>query len=517
MRLYSANAFYVVRQCKNYAELNNNSLLIIRSKPLGIIAFYAALVMMGWTATPSGHAEEPPLPPGIDSERMGPGIKEPKLPTGLEDNKIPEEPALPEGLTIDQAVQPESAVDQSNKILPFDFNGFAEMRFGMRTQNDAHQRDVSIGELRLQTQVEKYFSAASFRLTTDFLYDPVLGRHAIDLERGTGSIDLREAYIIFTPADFMDVKAGRQILTWGTGDLIFINDLFPKDWNAFFIGRDEDYLKAPSDAFKVSLFHPFANIDIVYTPRFDPDRFIDGRRLSFFDPLRGDIVGRNAIVRPERPDQWFDDDEWAARLYRNIGAYELAVYGYDGFWKSPAGTDAVTGRVTFPKLSAYGASLRGPILQGIGNIEFGYYDSREDRDGDDPLVRNSELRFLVGYEQELISDLTMGAQYYLEYMLDHDAYLRTLPSGIEAADEGRHVLTIRLTWLTLNQNLQWSLFTFYSPSDNDAYLRPKIHYQIDDHWSAELGANFFLGEDKHTFFGQFEDNSNVYLGVRYGF
>jgi hypothetical protein len=78
----------------------------------------------------------------------------------------------------------------------------------------------------------------------------------------------------------MDVKLGRQILTWGTGDLIFINDLFPKDWISFFIGRDTDYLKAPSDAIKVSLFGEQANLDIVYTPQFDSDRFIEGRCLA---------------------------------------------------------------------------------------------------------------------------------------------------------------------------------------------------------------------------------------------
>ncbi len=62
------------------------------------------------------------------------------------------------------------------------------------------------------------------------------------------------------------ITLGRQILTWGTGDLVFINDLFPKDWVSFFIGRDVEYLKAPSDALKVSAFSSWANLDLVYTP-----------------------------------------------------------------------------------------------------------------------------------------------------------------------------------------------------------------------------------------------------------
>jgi hypothetical protein len=36
------------------------------------------------------------------------------------------------------------------------------------------------------------------------------------------------------------------------------------------VGRDNEYLKAPFDAIKVSLFGKWANLDIVYTPQFDP-------------------------------------------------------------------------------------------------------------------------------------------------------------------------------------------------------------------------------------------------------
>lgn len=366
-------------------------------------------------------------------------------------------------------------------------------------------------------QTEKLWGNATFRVTSDLLYDPVLDRHSVRLEEGQGFVDLREANLTVTPASFMDVKGGRQILTWGTGDLVFINDLFPKDWNSFFIGRDEEYLKAPSDAAKVSFFSSLANLDLVYTPRFDADRFIDGRRISYYNSTLGRLAGREAIVRVDKPNDWFEDDEVALRLYRNVRGYELAVYGYNGFWKSPAGQDPMTGKATFPDLSVYGASIRGSIGKGIGNIEFAFYDSQDDRKGDDPFIRNGELRFLVGYEQEVARDLTMGIQYYLEYMMDHSDYRRTLPPGSPRADEARHLLTLRLLKLFMNQNLKLSLFTFYSPSDSDAYLRPNIHYKIDDHWSAEIGGNVFIGKDDHTFFGQFKENTNVYGGVRYSF
>ena len=44
-----------------------------------------------------------------------------------------------------------------------------------------------------------------------------------------------------------------------------------------------------------------------------------------------------------------------------------------------------------------------------------------------------------------------------------------------------------------------------------------ILYKITDNWQLSGGANLFFGKDDYTFFGQFEDNSNLYLGLRYNF
>jgi hypothetical protein len=331
-----------------------------------------------------------------------------------------------------------------------------------------------------------------------------------------GDFDLREANIFTRPTDFMDVKVGRQILTWGTGDLIFINDMFPKDWQSFFIGRDTEYLKAPSDAAKVSLFGDWANLDIAYTPRFDPDRYISGERISYWNSNTQSTAGQDAIVHTDKPDEWFRDSEIAARLYKNIDNYELAFYGYRGYWKSPGGQNATMTRAIFPDLNVYGASLRGSVGKGIGNAEIGYYESANDMSGRNPLINNSEMRYLIGYTREIAKNFTMGLQYYIEQMLDYDQYKRNLPSG-PARDRDRHLTSLRLTRLLMNQNLRCSLFTYYSPTDKDVYMRPNVNYKVSDNMAVEVGSNIFFGDYPHTFFGQFRDNTNIYAGLRYSF
>ncbi len=454
--------------------------------------------------------EDPALPPGLEDD-----TEAPSLPEGLGAGNEIDLPFLPEGLNGEADSPPELSKDAPS--IPFGLTGFLEGRFGVRTQDDPHEKTASIGETRLRLAFEQSWQQVRLNFAGDFLYDPVLDEHDIDLEKGDGFIDLREANLLIRPGRVIDLKIGRQILTWGTGDLVFINDLFPKDWNAFFIGRDTDYLKAPSDALKAAFFSQIINLDIVYTPRFDPDRYIDGRRISFYNNALGRRSGRDAIVQAMTPNRWFEDDEVAWRFHRNMQNVEVALYGYRGYWKSPGGMDAASGKSIFPALSVYGLSARAAVWKGIGNMEGGYYDSEDDSNGDDPLIRNGEFRFLAGYERELVQNFTASLQYYLERMLDHDAYRDSLPAGTPQADENRHVLTLRLTQLLMNQDLSLSLFTYYSPSDRDAYLRPKAHYKIDDFWSVELAGNLFFGKDDHTFFGQFEKNMNTYVGVRYGF
>ena len=413
-----------------------------------------------------------------------------------------------------------SATAQDGPLLErlgLEAHGFVDGRGGVRTRQDPNEGDTSLAELRLQLDLGWTGDLVTVQVRADVLYDDAAGEKNPDLERGAGPIDLREANVLFSPLTFMDVKIGRQILTWGTGDLIFVNDLFPKDWQSFFLGRDDEYLKAPSDAIFVSLFPEFANIDIAYTPRFDADRFVRGERLSYWSPALGDVAGRNAIVDPEERDEWFEDDEVALRLSRDLGRHELALYGYAGYWKGPEGFDPAAGKAIFPRLAAYGASLQGPLASGLFSLEAGRYDSRDDRSGDEPFTPNSEWRFVAGHEHEIARDLAARFQYYLEYMDDYDEYEDGLPATGNARPKDRHTATLRLTTRMLNQNLTLSLFCRYSPSDHDAYLRPVVKYKLTDAWLLTAGANVFAGRRDHTFLGQFEKNSNIYIGARYSF
>ncbi len=465
------------------------------------IVFFTAAVVAALCASHAA-SQEPALPPGLD-EPDGPA-----LPPGLDE---PDVPALPPGLGDEVAADGETQADEREGLvdrLPWELHGFWEVRGGLRTQNDrAQPRDATLGEVRLQLETEKAWQSAVLEFTGDAYFDGVLEE---------AEFDLRRLRLTWSPLDTLDVRLGRQVLTWGTGDLLFINDLFPKDWQSFFIGRDVEYLKAPSDAVKIGWYPEWGNVEFVYTPQFEPDRYITGERISYFHPMFG-LSGRRNRAHTNPPNDWFEDDEFALRVYRSVGRYEVAAYGYAGYWKSPAGMRLIPFQATFPKLNVYGASVRGPLGKGIFNAEVGYFDSRQDRHGNKMHIDNSQFRLLIGYEQELAKELTGSVQYYVEHMMGHHAYRNTPFSFMAQRDRDRHVVTARLAKLLMNQNLTVSLFAYYSPSDNDAYLRPHAKYKVNDHWTVEAGGNVFLGASNSTFFGQFEGNTNVYAAVRWSF
>jgi len=493
----------------------------LRLSPIVLIIFF---FMPVWVL--ESHAQEPSLPVWLAEDPSQESTQGLALPSGLVEKTETafDEPTLPSGLNGGKSAGKQGPPQEKQKSwkLPPNVSGYWEIRSGVRVEDDPLEDQISLAETRLQLTYDQYIAdyvpGGQFSLTTDFIFDATLDDlNDTDLEDGEGWIDLRETWLSLTPLDFMDLKAGRQILTWGTGNLIFLNDLFPKDYRSFFLSRDLEYLKAPSDAVKVSFYSKIVNVDIVYTPKFDPDRYVNGSRLSFYDPAMGTLRGENMPMEVERPDKWFDDDELALRIYQSLGAYELAAYGYVGFWKGPSGMDPATDRRFFPDLTVLGASLRGTVGYGIGNTEFSWYDSRDDSGGANPFIQNSEMRFLLGYEQEVAADLTLGLQYYLNYMLDYHRYKKALPPGTSDRNRARQWITVDFTQELMAQNqLVLSLFVFYSLSENDCYFRPKVTYDFTDNWKIQVGGNIFTGKQE-TFFGQFEENSNIYAAVRYSF
>ncbi len=381
--------------------------------------------------------------------------------------------------------------------------------------DDLADREYPRSELRVQLTAQDSNDLGSFFTRIDLVSD------ATDPDRNV--LDVREAYIKLYPFQWMDLKFGRQVATWGTGDLIFANDLFAKDWEAFFTGLDDSYLKPPQDLLRMSFYPGPFTAELALAPYFTADELPDGRRLSVYNPFSQSAVGElgaPAIVQPQKN---LTNGEVFARVYDYAGSFEWAIYGYKGFWPTPQGIymTPTGGGLYYPKMYSGGASLRGPVGSYLVNVEGAAYITPDDEDGDDPLLPNSQLRGFVGVEKSLGNEWTVSTQYYGEYMLDYEKYeeahLATFGGEEAPFEELRSTVTARISKSMRNQTLRFSLFGYAGLTDEDWHLRPSVSYKIDEAITWTTGANLIDGEEPHTMFGQFRDNSNIYMRLRYSF
>ncbi|MFQ5866927.1 MAG: hypothetical protein ACE5IT_02910 [bacterium] len=372
------------------------------------------------------------------------------------------------------------------------------------------ESDFLLAEERVQLKLSDYSSSgdAGYFVKVDFFRDSI--------ENNT-DIDIREAYLDYS-SQLYSFRIGRQIITWGVGDLLFINDVFPKDYFAFFTGRPLEYLKIGSDAFKIDFFPGFLSAEVVVIPFFEPNNLPTGQRLFIFDPF-SEIQDRETL----KPSPEFENMELALRFYRNVLGFDTSLYAYKGFSHFPGmRPDNLTSpskiSFFFPELAVYGFSAQGNAVNGLLSIEGGYYDSLDDQDGTDPLIVNSQTMFLVGYQRPLLwKEFNIGLQYYGEYMHKYDNYEKSLPQSFPKQDKLRQYITFRLTQFLKYQTLKLSLFAFYSPNDEDYFIIPEIKYNISDEMWISIGGNVFGGKVDNTFFGQLNKNDNLYLTLRYEF
>jgi len=385
------------------------------------------------------------------------------------------------------------------------WNGFVQSHVAARTADvncpAGTECNIPSADLRGELDVEGKNTAGNARF---------LGRFELlrDFALDETHLSPREIYGDLR-SEKLAARLGRQVITWGVGDLLFINDTFSKDPVALFTGQPLEYIKLGSDALKLNAYPAPANLELVIA-EFRPDNIPTSRRFVLADPLPAGLPRRT-----EEPGNSREDLEISGRVFGYYDNWELAGYASRTHYHTPArrvtGGEIVS---TFPRLNTVGASLTGPALKGVLSLEAGYYDSPQDPDGRDPSIENSQSRGLIGYSRQVWDDTTLGVQLYGEWMRNYSAYRETLPAGFPIKDRVREVATFRFTQLFAHQTVTFNIFTFIGLSEKDHYIIPSLRYAVSDNLWFEIGANVFGGNRKGTY-GSLQDNSNVYLTVRY--
>jgi hypothetical protein len=409
--------------------------------------------------------------------------------------------------------------------LGFEFTGMVELEQGGSVTSDGPRhadgmtdRDWMMANRRLRLQTMKVGEKGGLYAKVDFLQDDISDETVVDI---------RELRLVYTPARWLDISLGKQVSTWGVADMLFINDLFPKNWNANFLGRDMEYLKDTAVSARFTSYFKGWTHDLVYTPQFTQDTTPNGCYLNVFDPNSGQILLNPQACGTEqmvggRESKDVDDGEWAMQLKRDISGQQVALYYYHGFFKNPkslqgSGIPEDPFRPYYSALSVYGASTEGQVGPGIFTAETGYYDSKEDPDGDHPMIENSKIKFLLGYKMDLDANWTVGLQYYTERFQDHDAYLQSVSFDPTPKKEQMDTFTLRVMFKAQQETLFVNLFSYIRPDDHDSFTKLDLSKRLNDHFSVVVGINYFTGkvgyEDRE--FSMLDEEDNAFVRIRY--
>ncbi|MEE9166870.1 MAG: DUF1302 family protein [Candidatus Neomarinimicrobiota bacterium] len=210
------------------------------------------------------------------------------------------------------------------------------------------------------------------------------------LNTNAALIDLREAYAEVT-TDLGDFKFGKQILAWGAVDGNNPTDnVNPYDFYYLFLpGTDR---KLGVVAGSAILYLGNITIDAVITPVFQPNR-LPLNEPDF--PIFGDGPPPADALPIIIPDRSIDNSEFGLRTTLQTSFMDISVSYFSGFDRS---FSPFLQTQPFPTALGY---LRTQVV-GYDLVTFlggwalrveGAYFVTEDKDADDPLVRNPYIQY----------------------------------------------------------------------------------------------------------------------------
>jgi hypothetical protein len=394
----------------------------------------------------------------------------------------------------------------------FRINGYVEPAYAVRFSDDGPIEDqIILREVRTMLE-NHHFGSSGEQLSLRLLLD----YNRLD---GPG-IEIREASLMIPLGSYLEISAGRQVLSWGPAQYEFVNDRFAKDYRSFLLGRDTEFLKAPDDGLRMSWFPGWADLDIIWMPEFEPDRLGEGRMIPVFDPVGGSLVTDADAPGAVSPEPGLENGEYHIRIRRLLGRWEVAAYGYHGFTGIPEGFE--NGLFFHPGLTAAGGSVRGPLLSGTVWLEWAYEDIRDPRAGKTFEVTPDRGIGLLGYQiQPTPITWYMFQGMWMKALRAEELHDFLTSENLEDvsvwSEQNRFSLQIAAGRSFLEERLKFMLRGFWGITDEDGHIRSEISYEWSDAVKISAGLHVFHANNASSRFGAVDKHDLAYLRIRYGF
>lgn len=394
-----------------------------------------------------------------------------------------------------------AAAAQEDGRLHARIKGFADTYHALRTERP---NDWMSSRTRVRGELTLEKGDAGIFVSMNALYNAVL--------KGESGLRLREAYLFYAPAGW-EIRAGRQIVSWGVADAVRLTDLLsPMDYTEF-LAQDYDDIRIPVNALRIRCIRPKWSAEAVWIP------------ISSFFELPTDPDNPWAVRLPAAAQPCtFHTDGTPARTLRNmefggrIGFYLSGIdFSFSAlrtwnkmpvFRKTAADDGSLSCEGIYRRMTMLGGDLSLPVGKFVLRVEMAGYlgEAQEPAAGTEPPRRNT-AQALVGADWYAGGDWTVGVQYVHKYISGE-------MEGI-AAFRNSGMATLRISKELLHNTLTLSTFAYADVANGGFYDRTSGDYALTDQLHVMLGYDWFHAE--RGTFSVYGRNSEIWIKLKYNF
>ncbi|WP_319559616.1 hypothetical protein [Marispirochaeta sp.] len=325
-------------------------------------------------------------------------------------------------------------------------------------------------------------------------------------KEASGQVD--EAYIRYYARGF-DLEIGYMKPIWGPGDKVHAVDvLTPIDYSDF-INPDYTERKQAETMIKLNIPVNEGLLELVYLPVFTPDTV---PWEGVWTPM--DVVTYNVPALAEEQTADFSHSSFAFRYTESLGAFDLGGIYYMGYYRQPtvSFTNETLSYDRINMIGIHGTAVTGGLTL---RAEAGWYAS-DDFQGDDPEVRNSEFRWVGGFDYNIpVSRFNINIQETGTLLLNSDGIEKT---GDVQADTpttaNMLIFSLRDSWS--NDTIEPEITLIMSLENQDYLIKPSLTALFQDELEFSLACSLFGGSSDGNF-GHFNSKDFIELSISYIF
>lgn len=376
-------------------------------------------------------------------------------------------------------ILPRPVAAQDEESIHVGVKGFVDTYHAMRTEKP---NDWMSSRSRVRGEVSIDKGHAGAFVSANLVYNAIL--------KDRTGFQLRETYAYYTNSHW-DIRAGRQIITWGVADALRLTDIIsPMDYTEF-LAQDYDDIRIPVGALRLRYSREKWSLEAVAVPI-----------SSFFElPTEEEnpwSIGELTIGK--EPKHKLYNMEYGGRLSFFLSGIDFSFSALHTWNKTPVFHNAIG---EYHRMTMLGADMSVPINKFVVRGEFAeYLNEAQQTIGAEKIARASSTNALIGLDWYAGNDWSLSAQYAHKYV----AYGEHNNSGLA---------TSRISKDLFNNTLNLQSFAYLDVENGGVYNRLSADYALNDQLHTLIGYDFFHA-DKGTF-SVYDKNSEVWIKLKYSF